>query len=381
MNRQTWFLLTVLLLNAALPGLATAARADGTVTRTLQQSIQVPAGDRVVVENLVGQVSVTQGNGPLAVTATVVAGGNQAQTLAQSVKLDVSSSDGRVLVHDHYPVDRYASLLYNPPNSQTGGSGEACILGDLICFHGDSSNTVDYQGTRVHVWVHRPDGSGVPLYVNLAIQVPAHVTANFSNAVGLLEADGLVNNLSLSTQGSDIHIRNLQGRLDARSRGGDVYASAITSQQAGVHTDGGDLTAGNLSGDLKLVTSGGDAKLDTIAGKLLLDTGGGDAHLSGDLATLQSLAADTGGGDLRVSGNLAALTSLNAESGGGDIVFRASNLSLHLDASSGGGDIRISLPGMHNVTSSSDRFSGDIGKAVNTGTLDSGGGDITVAQP
>ncbi len=381
MNRQPRFLLTALLLNAALPGLATAARADDTVTRTLQQSIQVPTGDRVAVENLVGRVSVTRSNGPLAVTATVVAGGNQAQTLVQSVKLDVSTSGGRVLVHVHYPVDRYDSLLYNPPNSQAGGSGEACILGDLICFHGNSSRTVHYQGTRVHVWVNQHDGSGVPLYVNLAIRVPAHVTASFSNAAGLLEADGLANNLSLATQGSDIHIRNLRGRLAARSRGGDVYASGITSQEAGLHTDGGDLTASNLSGDLNLVTGGGDAKLDTIAGKLSLDSGGGDARLSGDLARLQSLDADTGGGDLTVSGNLAALTSLNAESGGGDIVFRTSNLSLHLDASSGGGDIHISLPEMHNVTSSSDHFSGDIGKAANTGTLDSGGGDITVAQP
>ena len=382
MNRHIQFSLAALLLIPALPSLATAARAGRTVTRTLQQRIRVPAGDRIVVENLDGQVSVTQGDGPLAVTATVVAGGDQAQTLAQSVKLNVSTSGGRVLIHVHYPLDRYDTLLYNPPSSQVGGdSGEACILGDLICFHGNSHSSVHYQGRRVQVWINDHDRSGAPLYVNLAIQLPAHVTAGFSNAVGLLEADGLANNLSLATQGGDIHLRNLQGQLDARSHGGDVYASGISSQAAGVHTDGGDLTASDLRGDLNLMTSGGDAQLDTIAGKLSLDTGGGDAHLSGDLARLQTLDADTGGGDLTVSGNLAALTALNAESGGGDIVFRASNLSLHLQATSGGGDIHISLPEMHNITSSSGHFSGDIGKAANTGTLDSGGGDITVAQP
>ena len=382
MNRHIQFSFAALLLIPALPSLATAARAGRTVIRTLQQRIQVPAGDRVVVENLVGRVSVTQGDGPLAVTATVVADGDQAQTLAQSVKLGVSTSGGRVLIHVHYPLDRYDTLLYNPPSSQAGGdSSEACILGDLICFHGNSRSSVHYQGRRVQVWMNDHDGSGAPLYVNLAIQLPAHVAAGFSNAVGLLEANGLADNLSLATQGSDIHIRNLRGRLDARSLGGDVYASQVMSRTARMHTDGGDLTANELSGDLTLVTSGGDAKLNSIAGKLSLGTGGGDARLSGDLAALQTLDADTGGGELKVSGNLAALTSLNADSGGGDIVFKADNLSLHLDASSVGGDLHISLPDMHNITSSSGHFSGDIGKAAHTGTLDSGGGDITVAQP
>lgn len=381
MNRQSGLAVASLLLSSALFGLAPGARAQGTVIRTLQQSIEVPAGASVAVENLAGHMSVTQGNGPLAVTATVMAGGEQAQALAQSVKLDVSTSGGRVLVHVDYPVDRYDTFLYNPPNTRAGGSGEACFLGHLICFRGNSNSSVRYQGTRVRVRTNEHDSSGVPLYVDLSIQVPKHVRASFSNAVGLLAANGLVNDLTLSTQGSDIHLQDLQGPLEARSRGGDVYVSGLTAQTASVHTDGGDLNASNLSGDISLVTGGGDAKLDTLAGKLSLASGGGDARLSGDLSALQSLDASTGGGDLTVSGNLAGLTSLNAESGGGDIVFKISNLSLHLEASSGGGDISVNLPDLRNANSSSDHFSGDIGQAANSGNLDSGGGDITVTRP
>lgn len=380
MTRQAPFLIAWLALAAGMLGLAAAAHAD-TVTRTLQQSINVPAGDSIVVENLVGHMTVTQGNGPLQVTATVVAGGDQAQALAQSIKLDVSTHDNQVLVHVDYPVDRYDTFLYNPSNLQANNSNQACILANLICFRGNSNSGVRYQGSRVRVQTNERDSSGAPLYVNLAVQIPKHVNAGFSNAVGLLEADGLVNELSLTSQGGDIRVRNLQGQLEVQSRGGDVYASGITSQDVTVHTDGGDLTGSKLNGNLSLATGGGDVGLDTLGGHLAIRSGGGDIRLSGKLAGLLTLVAHSGGGDLTVAGNLAALTSLDAESGGGDIVLKVNNLDLRLEAASGGGDIDVNLPDLRDVSSSSDHFSAYIGKAAGTATLASGGGDITVTQP
>lgn len=378
MTRQARFLITSLALGAGMLGLAAAARAD-VVTRTLQQSLKLPAGDRVAVENLVGHMTVTQGNGPLQVTATVMADGDQAQALAQSIKLDVSTSGNQVLVHIDYPVERYRTFRYNPPNAQTGGSGEACILGNLVCFHGSSNSAVRYQGRRVEV--NESVGSGAPLYVNVAVHLPAQVSASFDNAVGLLQADGLADDLTLATQGSDIHVRQLQGSLHARSRGGDMYLNAVTSSSVQVYTDGGDLTGSALSGDLQLTTGGGDAGLDNLAGHLDIRSGGGDIRLSGKLAELRTLVAHSGGGDLTVAGNLGALTSLDTESGGGDIVLKVSNLDLRLEAASGGGDIDVNLPDLRDVSSSSEHFSADIGKAAGTATLASGGGDITVTQP
>ena len=432
MNRQIRFLLASLVLGAAFLSLTATADGTGVVTRTLQQSINVPAGDSVAVENLVGHMRIVQGNGPLQITATVVAGGDQARLLMQSVKLDVSTSGKRVRVHVHYPVDRYGTFHYSPRSTETGGSEETCIL--LICFHSRSINTIRlrYQGKRVRVIESTGGGSGAPLYVDVVVHLPAQVGASFSNAAGLLEADGLANNLSLVTQGGNVHVASLRGQLDAHSNGGDihvqslhgqldaysnggdihvrslhgqlvahsnggdihvqslsgtldthsaggdVYLGDVSSSDTHVYTDGGDLTSSGLSGDFTLATSSGDAKIDTVAGKVSLNSGSGDARFFGNLSSLQSLDADTGGGDLRVSGNLAGLTSLHADSGGGDIMVRASHLSLHMNASSGGGTVRVHLPDIRNVSSSSDHFSGDIGRAAGRATLRSGGGDITV---
>jgi hypothetical protein len=335
----------------AVLGLSTPL-ARAAVTRTLRQSPQVPAGDTVAVENLVGHMTVRQGK-TFQVTATVVAGGDNAQALVQSIKLNVSTADGRVLIHVHYPVKRHSRYLYKPSDGRTHG----CILGGLLCDGSHSS--FKYQGRRVRV--NESSGGGVPLYVDVAIRVPPRVTAHFSNAAGLLSANGLTNSLTLASKGGDIHAQNLHGKLDIGSEGGDVRGVQLT-------------------GKSHLVTGGGDAKLQTVAGKLFVHSGGGDLNVSGGLSALQALTVNTGGGDAHISGNFSALRTLDAKSGGGDILLEAHKLSLHLNASSGGGDINIHLPDLHNVHRDSEHFSADIGDAAGSGTLSSGGGDITVSR-
>lgn len=397
MNRQIRWLAASLALGAALVSLT--ATASGSVTRTLQKSINVPSGDSVIVENLVGHMHVTQGNGPLQVTATVVAGGDHAQALLQSVKLDVSTTGGQVRVQVDYPVDRYDTFLYVPADAKPNGSDEVCILGKLICFHGRSSSSFRYQGKRVRVNRSTGGGSGAPLYVDVDVRVPTQVSASFSNAAGLLDAEGLADNLGLLTKGGDIHGQNLKGLLDVESGGGDVYLSGVTSSDAQVHTGGGDLTGSGFSGNFEVGTGGGDAKLDTLTGKLSLHSGGGDvtgsglggnlqietgggdarldtltgqlslssgggeAILNGDLSRLQSLDAETGGGDLTVSGDLAALQSLRAETGGGELTLSGNLAALtSLRAGTGGGDLHVT---------------GDLA-ALTSLDAESGGGDIVL---
>lgn len=361
----------------AAAGFAGAVRADAMVTHSLSQSIAVPAGGRVKVGNLVGHMTVTQGNGSLQVTATVVAGGSDAEALAQSVKLDVSTTGKQVTVHVHYPVHQYSNYLYNPPHATTSDNGSACFLG-LICIRGNGHSDIDYQGARVRV--NENGNSGTPLYVDVAVQLPAGVNASFANAMGLLEAGNLTDTLSFATGGSDISLRNLTGDVTADTRGGDIDVNNVTSQTLDVDTSGGDVNGANLKGDMKLQTGGGDAGLKTVSGTLHAATGGGDLRLNGELPALHTLYAHTGGGDLRVAGDASTLHDLDVSTGGGDAVLRLNNMSMHLEASAGGGDVNIHLPNISgNVVSRDDYFSGDIGKAAGRGIVHSGGGDITVS--
>ncbi|MGH8398150.1 MAG: DUF4097 family beta strand repeat-containing protein [Gammaproteobacteria bacterium] len=404
MNHTRTNLLLVLSTLISLGCMGTAW-ADAPVTRTLYQMIAVPANANVKVDNLVGHMTVTQDSGslkvstakgvavfaqemsvleqgmlgrnPLRVTATVVTSGSQAEMLAKSVKLEVSTTGNQVTVHVHYPVDQYQTYRYNPPHTNAENTGQNCFL-DIICVHGNGHSDIDYQGARVQV--NENGGSGIPLYVDVAVQLPAGVRASFTNAVGLLEASNLANTLSLTTEGSDINAVNLSGGLNASTGGGDMEMNNIVSNSLVINTGGGDVNGLNLKGDVTLDTGGGDTDIKTIVGALHAITGGGDMHLSGQLSALNTLYARTDGGDLRVFGDATTLRTLDVRTSGGDAVLHVSNLSMHLEASASGGDVNIHLPDISgNVVSKDDSFSGDIGKAAGQGTIHSGGGDITVS--
>lgn len=361
-----------LLIVPALALVASGAWAAG-ATRTLTASPTVPAGASVRVENLAGHMSVSQGP-VFKVTASVMAGGDNAPALAQSITLDVSSNAGQVTVHVHYPVDSHDSYRMRSDS----GSDEFCMLG-IFCFHASGRSSFGYQGRRVSVYQN--GGFGTPLYVNVAVELPAGMHASLMNAAGLLQVAALDNALTLQTKGGDIDARGTHGDLTADSDGGDTHLSAIVSQNLAVNTDGGDLTGSQLQGTAELTTGGGDITLTGVSGGLQTASGGGDTHVSGDLSALTTLSARTGGGDLRLSGNLGALRQLDIRTGGGDAVLHVAGLDLHLDAQAGGGDVSVHLPGLANVRSSDSSFSADLGKAAGSGTISSGGGDITVTQP
>ncbi|MGH8281294.1 MAG: DUF4097 family beta strand repeat-containing protein, partial [Gammaproteobacteria bacterium] len=223
----------------SLSGIAWAA---APVTHTLNQSIAVPAGTSVKVENLVGHMTVTQGNGPLQVTATVVAGGNQAEALAQTVKLDVSTAGNQVTVHVHYPVDQYDTYLYNSPQAEDT-KAEAydnnCFL--VFCFNGGSS--VKYQGT--HVRVNENSTRGTPLYVDVAVQLPAGAEATLVNPFGRVDARNLANKLTINTGSADVYVTNLTGDLYADTGSGDVHVQ-------------------DIQGNLKADTGSGDVGADKV---------------------------------------------------------------------------------------------------------------------
>ncbi|MGH8414572.1 MAG: DUF4097 family beta strand repeat-containing protein [Gammaproteobacteria bacterium] len=401
-----FIIITLTVLN--LSGVAWAA---SPIINTLNQSIAVPAGASVKVENLVGHMTVTQGNGPLQVTATVVAGDSQAQTLAESVKLDVSTAGNQVTVHVHYPVNQYDTYLYNPPQAKDARTdNNNCFL--VFCFNGSSS--IKYQDS--HVRVNENSTRGTPLYVDVAVQLPAGVKVELNNPVGRVDAQKLDNELSVKTYGADIyvvnlngdlyadtgsgdvHVQGLKGKLKADTGSGDVNADKVTgdvsadtgsgdvsisnavSKTLYADTGSGDVSFDHVQGDMKCDTGSGDCSLDGSNGSLHADTGSGDVtaknYVSGD-----SVWADTGSGDVHLSGDLSGLRKLYIDTGSGEAVLKASTgLSMHLVASSDSGDVSVNLPGIGNVTVKDSYFSGDLGKAEGSGTISTGSGDINVSH-
>ncbi|MGH8191171.1 MAG: DUF4097 family beta strand repeat-containing protein, partial [Rhodanobacteraceae bacterium] len=328
--------------------LSSAAWADSGVTRTLTESPAVPAGASVQVQNLVGHMTVSQGV-RFQVTATVVAGGSQAQALAQSVKLDVGTSGDVVTVHVHYPVDQHDGYRY----AANDDSDKFCVFG-VICFHGRGSSSLQYQGRQVHVY--RGGSEGVPLHVDVAVRIPAGVKAKFVNQTGLLEANTLTDTLALDAAGGGVYARHVTGDLAIDTDGGDLHVQGLKGDLQ-ARTSGGDTYLSQSTGDLHLATGGGDGRIDHVSGSLDARTGGGDLNVT-DYTSGGDVSLHSGGGDVHLSGNLAAARNLHVDTGGGDAVLEVANLSMHLDASSGGGDVSVHLPDATHVTKGDNHYSG-----------------------
>lgn len=399
-------------------GLALTAPAAGAATAqtTLSYAGPLPAGiTSLRVQNLAGHVTVSRGSA-FQVTATVVAEGSDqaaAQALAQTVKLDAAQDGGQFTVHVHYPVDRHDSYRYPSPKASEGGNGgSACILG-IFCFSGGSSGNIEYQGTRVRVYTG--GGRGTPLYVDLAVQVPAGMAFSLMNYVGRNDLSGLQSDVRVKTSSADVygsditgkfsadtgsgdvHVKNLTGDFSADTGSGDVFADAFKGSvhadtgSGDVHlsngggtllyanTGSGDVLITQVTGDMKLDTGSGDVRITGARGSLHADTGSGEVHAE-NYTSGDNVWADTGSGDVNLSGDFSALRKLYIDTGSGDATLRTSaDLSLHLDASSDSGDLDIHLPNMHNVVTHRGSLSADFGAAQGKGTISTGSGDITVS--
>jgi len=412
--------LSYLLIAAALALsalLQTGEALAGTVNTqtTLNYAGPLPEGKvSLKLENLVGHLSVTQGN-RFQVTATVVAGGKDeaaALALARSVRFDTSQSGNDFTLHVHYPVDQYTSFNYPNNDKNSAGNNNFCIAG-VFCIDGGGSN-LSYQGTEVHVY--RNGNRGTPLHVDLVVQVPAGMSLALINYAGLTEANGIKNNLQVKTSSGDVHVSDMHGQFSADTGSGDVHVADLTGDftadtgsgdvfaehvSGNVHADtgsgdvhvsesnsqtlyadtgSGDVTFSNVKGDMKFDTGSGDVRLDGANGSLHADTGSGQVearnYTSGD-----NVWADTGSGDVSLSGDLSAMRKLYIDTGSGDTTLKTTTaLSLRLDASSDSGDININVSDMRNVSTRRSSFTADIGKAEGTGTISTGSGDIMVSQ-
>jgi DUF4097 and DUF4098 domain-containing protein YvlB len=92
----------------------------------------------------------------------------------------------------------------------------------------------------------------------------------------------------------------------------DIQAPAQTAQVK-LETDGGAVTATNLSGRVEATTGGGAIHLDQITGVVMASSGGGDIEIGKVGSDVQ---VSTGGGNIRL---ISAAGHVNANSGGGNL--------------------------------------------------------------
>jgi putative adhesin len=177
--------------------------------------------------------------------------------------------------------------------------------------------------------------------------------------------------------------------LDCRIPSGNCGLNATLDVPAGTPVDlatgGGNVQASGIQRDVTLDTAGGDVTLSGVGGNTDLSTGGGNVN-AGDLGGIATFS--TAGGDVTVTGLYAPHVTL--ETGGGNITLTFTRAPADLTITSSGGDISVVLP--HSATTQYDvkyeTRGGDYSNSVpvnlaakaHTVTLDSGGGNVNIAE-
>ncbi len=140
-------------------------------------------------------------------------------------------------------------------------------------------------------------------------------------------------NFEVATRAGDIAIDDVDGQVILNSQGGNITAGNI-SGTARLETNGGHVVVRNVGGDLTATTGGGHITAGNIGGTASLHTTGGHVHV----ASVRGVGtAETGGGDIavvRAGGKFVAVSE-----GGGQITF--AEASGAIEARTAGGGVRV----------------------------------------
>ena len=146
---------------------------------------------------------------------------------------------------------------------------------------------------------------------------------------------------------------------------------------------GGNMQVNGIDGDVTMNSGGGDVTVSGVGGIADVTTGGGNLTAS-DLGNIRQFSTD--GGDVNGTGLFAP--RVTTESGGGNVTLVFTRVPAYLNIASSGGDISIVLPPGNTpyaITYHTEggNYSAPVptsGSSSHTINVDSGGGNVSIAQ-
>jgi hypothetical protein len=246
---------------------------------------------------------------------------------------------------------------------QTPG-GAAQLTGSVQygLFRPGLTDTVSSNGLSAGVSC---DGLASNCETNATLNLPTQTALSLYTLGGDVQAGSYLGHLMLSTDGGNVNADSLGGNLVIYTEGGDLTSNVLTGTiQA--RTDGGNVNAADLTGTVQVSTQGGDLTSNVMSGNLQFFTAGGN-----------------------VNGNSVSARQVYVQSQGGDVTLVFTVAPANLQILSGGGNVNVVLPPgdtKYNLVTSpaggNDSYPQSLVSATshNAITIDSAGGDITVTE-
>ncbi len=172
-----------------------------------------------------------------------------------------------------------------------------------------------------------------PVNVSFVVSVPASFSAELHTSGGGIAVGDLSGKVTARTSGGGITLGKLGSEVDARTSGGSISLSEARGN-AKLHSSGGGISVGRVVGSAEISTSGGSINLDSVQGAVNARTSGGNirAGIAGPLKEDSSLS--TSGGSVKVNVEKSAAFHLDAATSGGSV--DADGLTLTIDRSGHG---------------------------------------------
>jgi len=145
--------------------------------------------------------------------------------------------------------------------------------------------------------------------------------------------------LEVSTTGGDVHVENIDGKIEGSSMGGDIVLTGLNGFVE-FSTMGGDIQLTNSTVDGSVHTMGGDVDITDVTGSVQGTTMGGNVTQnnvkSGKAGSNSEVKINTMGGDVNVD---EALNGADLHTMGGEI--RVRKAAKFVKATTMGGDIDV----------------------------------------
>ena len=258
---------------------------------------------------------------------------------------------GRNSLRVIYPSDR---IVY----SATGqGSHTELSVREDGTFGGDDEHRNGDHGGRVRI---SGSGSGLEAHADLAISVPEGKSVRVNLGVGDITASNVSGNLRLDTSSGSVDVTGTRGELSVDTGSGDVKVTRVSGGAISIDTGSGEVNGTGIK----------TAALD-------VDTGSGDVSLSE--VTADDVSVDTGSGSVNLAFT-ATVDHITVDTGSGDVVIAVpATLSAQVAIETGSGDITTDFPIQVRKTGG-DELIGTIGSGSGRIDIDTGSGDVKLLK-
>jgi hypothetical protein len=174
-----------------------------------------------------------------------------------------------------------------------------------------------------------------------AIRVPKRFESDLNTEGGDISASEVTGNVTAKTSGGKLGFKNLEGTLTANTSGGSIEVEDCRGPIK-IKTSGGDITVADGTGSLDARTSGGRIDVRNFFGDTEVKTSGGNLTLQ---RITGKLIGKTSGGSITASIPDAVIGDVKLETSAGNIdVSLPATATVDIDASTNVGEIFSHLP-------------------------------------